>query len=100
LKATLKPLLSAGSAMRTAGPTTGAAFARLELLDRALDSSAARCPLFGRYDPTNPFVSRQRRQILPGRLRLDSRVEGLAKVRRDFVHGTGFAIALHHHSLP
>jgi hypothetical protein len=85
--------------MRTAGPTTGAAFARLEFLDRALDSAAARRSLFGRDDPTNPFVPRQRRQVLPGRLRR-FRAEGLGQIRRGFVYGTGFAVALHRQSLP
>lgn len=37
----LEPLLRAGSPMRTARPTTGAAFARLKFLDRALDPAAA-----------------------------------------------------------
>ena len=77
--------------MRTARPTTGAAFARLKILDRALDSAAARCLLFRRDDPTNPFVPRQRGQILPSRLRLRFRPERHAQVRRSFVYGTGFA---------
>ena len=94
-RSSLKPLLRAGSAMRTARPTTGAAFARLKFLDRALDSSDARRYLFGRDDPTNPFVSRQRRQILPGRLRRGFRIEGAAKVRREIVHGTGVDLILH-----
>jgi hypothetical protein len=81
--------------MRTAGPTTGAAFARPEFLDRALDSSAARRSLPGRDDPTNPFVACQRRQILPGRLCRRFRADGFAQVRGRFVHGTGFVVVLH-----
>ena len=70
--------------MRTAGPTTGAAFTHPEFLDRALDSSAACRSLLGRDDPTNPFVARQRRQILPGCLCRRFRADGLAQVRRAF----------------
>ena len=81
--------------MRTAGPTTGAALAHLEFLDRALDSVAARRSLLGRDDPANPFVPCQRRQSLPGRSRRRFRAEGLAQVRRGFVHGTGFVVVLH-----
>jgi hypothetical protein len=93
----LEPLLRARPAMRTARPTTRTTFARLKFLDRALDSAAARCFLFGRDDPTNPFVPRQRRQILPSRLRLRFRVERHVQVCRSFVHGTGLArLALVH----
>ena len=81
--------------MRTAGPTTGAAIARLEFLDRALDSAAARRCLLGRDDPANPFVPCQWRQILPGRPRRRFRAESLAQVRRGFVHGTRFVVVLH-----
>jgi len=77
--------------MRTARPATRTAFARLKILDRALDSAAACRLLFGRGDPTNPFVPRQRRQILPSRLRLCFRDERHAEVRRSFVQGTGLA---------
>ena len=87
----LEPLLRAGSAVRTARPTTRTAFARLKFLDRALDSAAARCFLFGRDDPTNPFVPRERRQILPSRPRLCFRADRYAQVVRSFVHGTGLA---------
>lgn len=87
----------AGSAMRTAGPTTRAAFPRLEILDCALDSAVARRFLFGRDDPTNPFVSRQRRQIPPSRPRRGSRAEGRAHIFRYFVHGSGFSLVLYHH---
>ena len=92
----LKPLPGTGSAMRAARPATRAAFPHLELLDQALDSAAARRSLFGRDDPTNPFVSRQRRQIFPSRPRLRFRAERHAQVRRSFVNGTGltrFALA-------
>jgi len=83
--------------MRAARPTTGAAFTRLKVFDRALDSAAARCFLFGREDPTNPFVPRQRRQTPPSRLRR-FRAERHAQVRRGFVHGTELArSALAHH---
>jgi hypothetical protein len=99
-RSSLKPLPCAGSAMRTAGPTTGAAFTRLEILDRALDSVAACSSLFGRDDPTNPFVPRQRRQILPGRQRRRFRGEGLGEIRRGFVYRSGFSLALHRQSLP
>jgi hypothetical protein len=73
--------------MRTARPATGAAFARLKFLDRALDSAATRCFLFGRDDPTSPFVPRQRRQILPSRPRYRVRAERLAQIRWGFVQG-------------
>jgi len=95
-----KPLLCAGSAVCTAGPTAGAAFACLEVFDRALDSVAARRLLFRRDDPTNPFVPRQRCQILPGRLCRRFRAEGLAQIRRGFVHRTGSAFVLRHCFLP
>ena len=77
--------------MWTARPTTGAAFARLEFLDRALDSAAACRSLFGRDDPTNPFVPPQRRQILPSRFGGRFRAERHVQVRRGFMHGTGLA---------
>jgi hypothetical protein len=83
--------------MRTSRPTTGAAFARLEVLDRPMDSAASRCFLFGRDDPTDPFVPRQRRQTSPGRLRLRFRADRHAQVCRGVVHGTGLAgVALYH----
>jgi hypothetical protein len=85
--------------MRTAGPTTGAAFARMEFLDRALDPADARRSLFGRNDPTNPFVPSQSRQIFPGGQRRRFRAKGGTQVRRGFVRGTWFAMALHCHSL-
>jgi hypothetical protein len=94
-RSSFKPLPCTGSAMRTTGPTTGAAFASLEILDRALDSAAARRSLFGRDDPTNPFVPRQRRQILPSRLRRRLRAKSLAQVRRSFVQGTRVSLVLH-----
>jgi hypothetical protein len=94
----LEPLLRTGSAMRTARPTTGSAFARLKFLHRALNSVIARCFLLGRDDPTNPFVPRQRRQILPCRLRGPFRAQRHAQVHRGFVHGTGLArFAFVHH---
>lgn len=96
----LKPFPGAGSAVRAARPTTRAAFPCPELLDRALDSAGARRFLFGRDDPTNPFVSRQRRQILPGRLRRGLRAEGRAHICRGFVHGCRSGLALYHLALP
>jgi hypothetical protein len=87
-RSSLEPLLRARSAMRTARPTTGTAFARLKILDRALDSAAARRILFGRGDPTNPFFPRQRRKVLPNRQRLGFRAERHAQVRRSFMHRT------------
>ena len=91
VRSSFEPLFRTGSAVRTARPTTRTAFAGLKILDRALDSAAARCFLFGRDDPTNPFVPCQRRQILPSRLRLRFRAERQAQVRRSFVHRTGLA---------
>jgi len=87
----LEPLLRAWSAMRAARPTTGSAFTRLKFLDRALNSAAARCFLLGRDNPTNPLVPRQRRQILPCRLRSPFRAQRRAQVRRSHVHGSGLA---------
>ena len=87
----LEPLLGAGSAMGAARPTTGPAFTRLKFLDRALDSAAARRFLLGRNDPTNPFISSERCQILPGSLRLRFRSKRNAQVHRRFVRGTGLA---------
>jgi len=86
-----KPFPGAGSAMRAAGPTTRAAFPRLELLDHPLEPAGARRFLFGRDDPTNPFVSRQRRQILPSRLRRGPRAQGHAHISRDFVQGSALS---------
>jgi len=76
--------------MRTAGPTTGAAFAGLEILDRALNSATARGFLFCRNDPTNPFIPRQRRQIFPGCLRRRVRGQRFGQVSRNFMEGPGF----------
>jgi hypothetical protein len=87
----LEPLFRPWSAMRAAGPTTGAAFTLPKVLNRALDSAAARCFLLGRDDPTNPFIARQRRQIFPSRLRGCFRAQCHAQVRRGFVHGTWLA---------
>jgi hypothetical protein len=75
--------------MRTARPTTGPPFTRLKFLDRALNSVVAGCFLLGRDDPTDPFVPRQRRQILPCRPRGRLRAQRHAQVRRGFVDGTG-----------
>jgi hypothetical protein len=99
-RASLKPFPGARSAVRATRPTTRAAFPRLELLDRALDSAATRRSLFGRDDPTNPFVSRQGCQMLPGRLRCRFRADSLAQIGWDFVHGSGFGLVLYHHALP
>jgi hypothetical protein len=93
----IEPFPGAGSAMRTTWPTTRAAFPRRKILDCALDSAIARRFLLGRGDPANPFVSRQRRQILPSRPRHGSRAEGRAHISRDFVHGSGFSLVLCHH---
>ena len=71
--------------MRTAGPTTGAAFAGLEILDRALNSATAGRFLFCRNDPTDPFVPRQRRQIIPGCLRRRARGQRFGQVSRNFM---------------
>jgi hypothetical protein len=71
--------------MRAAGPTTGAAFAGLEILNRALNSAIARRFLFCRNDPTDPFVPRERRQIFPGCLRRRIRGERLGQVSRSFM---------------
>jgi hypothetical protein len=93
-----EPLLRAWSAMWTARPTTGSAFTRLKVLDRALNSAVARYFLLGRNNPTDPFVPRQRRQILPCRLRGRFRAQCHVQVRRGFVHGTGLArFAFVHH---
>lgn len=94
-RSSFKPLPCSGSAMRATGPATGAAFASLEILDRALDPAAARRSLFGRDHPTNPFVPRQRRQMLPSRLRRGFRAKSLAQVRRSFVQRTGVSLVLH-----
>jgi hypothetical protein len=94
----LEPLLRAGSAMRTSRPPTGTAFARLKLVERALDSADTRCFLSGRDYPTGPFVARQRRQIRPSRSRHRLRVERPAQVDRGFVQGTRlarFALVFH-----
>ena len=91
----LKPLFRTGPAMRTARPATGTAFTCFKFLDRALDSAAARCSLFSRDDPTNPFVPRQRRQILPGRSRCRIRTEDFAEVRRGLVQGCRLALVIH-----
>jgi hypothetical protein len=87
----LKPLLGTGPAMRTTGPTTGAAFACLEFFNRALNPSAARRGLLGRDDPTNPFVPRQRRQVFPSRLRPGLQRESFTKICRSLMHRTWFA---------
>ena len=68
----------------------GATFSGPKFLDRTLDSAAARCVLLGRYYPADPFVPRQRRQILPSRLRRRSQSERRPQVRRSLVNGTGF----------
>jgi hypothetical protein len=62
----VEPLPRVGPAMRTTGPTTWASFAGVEIFNRPLNPAAARCGLFGRKHPTNPFVLRQRCQIPPG----------------------------------
>lgn len=77
--------------MRTARPTTGTPFAGLKVLNRAFDSAAARCFLFGRDNPTDPFVPRQRRQIFPGRLRRRFQAQRNTQVRRSLVDRTGLA---------
>jgi len=94
-RSSFKPLPCTGSAMGTTGPTTGTSFTSLEILDRALDSATAGRSLFGRDNPTNPFVPRERRQILPSRLRRRFRAKGLAQVSRSLVQRTCGSRVLH-----
>lgn len=97
--ASFKPLLCAGPPMRTAGPATWASLARCELLHRTLNPAAARRCLFGRENPTNPFVLCQGRQILPGNLRRRFRTESLAQIRRRLMYRTRPARNFHGISL-
>src|SRR5579863_3800876 len=69
-------LASPISAMRTAGPATRPALALREIFNGSLDVSSTRFQLFRRSHPADPFVARQRRDVLPGGERLRRCEEG------------------------
>jgi hypothetical protein len=53
------------STMRTAGPTTGSALSVFEAGTAPFDSASSRFCFFGRLDPADPFIARERRNVLP-----------------------------------
>ena len=53
------------STMRTARPTTGSPFSFSEAGTAPFDPASSCFCLFGRLDPANPFIARQRRNVLP-----------------------------------
>ena len=54
----------------------------------ALNVVSARIRLLRRGDPADPFIARERRDVLPGGERLRGREEGGLEVRRQLVHDT------------
>ena len=53
------------STMRTARPTTGSPLSLFEAGTAPFDPVSSCFCLFGRLDPANPFIARQRRNVLP-----------------------------------
>jgi hypothetical protein len=53
------------STMRTARPTTGSPLSLSEAGTAPFDPASSCLCLFGRLDPANPFIARQRRNVLP-----------------------------------
>lgn len=52
--------------MDAAGPAAGAAHALDELGADAADAAVAGFEMLGGFGPTNPFVARERRNVVPG----------------------------------
>src|SRR5688572_27165557 len=53
------------STMRTAGPTTGPALTVFEAGTAPFDAAGSSFCFFGRLDPADPLVARERRNVLP-----------------------------------
>src|SRR6476620_7495556 len=53
------------STMRTARPTTGSSLSVSEAGTSPFDPMSSCLRLFGRLDPANPFIARQRGNVLP-----------------------------------
>lgn len=77
-------------------------FAGLKVLDCTSDSAVAPCFLFCRDFPTNPFIARERRQILPCCLGRSFRAERHAQVNWCFVQMPRFVrfALVHHFTVP
>jgi len=89
------------STMRTAGPAAGAPLPVLEVLAAPGDPARSGLRLLGRRDPADPFVARERRDVLPCRQRLGVGYEGLFQVRGQVVDHAAWDLscALDRHSV-
>ena len=79
--------------MRTADPTAGPAHAARELRERFLNPDASCLRFFPRYDPTNPFVPCERRNILPHFFRPSVGNKSLPQVRWHCMWHTVFILS-------
>jgi hypothetical protein len=73
------------STMRTARPTTGSPLSVLEVGTAPLDPVSPCFCFFGRRDPADPFIPRERRNVLPRRQRLGVGDQCLFQVRGEIV---------------
>ena len=71
--------------MRTARPTTGSSLSVSEAGTAPFDPVSPCFRLFGRLDPANPFIARQRRNVLPRLQRFCVGGKCLFQVRRQVV---------------
>src|SRR5215475_1274192 len=73
------------STVRTARPTTGSPLSVLEVGTAPFDPVSSCFWFFGRLDPTDPFIARERRNVLPRRQRFGVGDECLFQVRGEIV---------------
>ena len=73
-------------AMRTPSPAARPAHPFRKLRKRLLYADASRLGLLTGCDPADPFASRERRDVVPGRFRFRLRGERLAKISRQRVN--------------
>lgn len=82
--------------MNTAHPATRAAFAASEVRDGPFDMLLSDLRRLDRFNPANPFVARQRRDIFPSRQGSLLGCQGFPQIRRQFVdHACGNNLFAH-----
>jgi hypothetical protein len=82
--------------VRAAGPAAGTPFTLDELHGYSSNVVLPRLLLLHRHRPADPLVTCERRNVLPHRLGIRVRSNGLPEVVRNFVDGSGFGGFLVH----
>lgn len=85
----LKPFLGLRPTMRTARPTTWSALSFEEFFAKSLDVIFSRFCLLHDCRPTDPFIARESREVVPLFQKLRIRREYLLEIGRDGMHNTG-----------